>query len=434
VSDDEEEEDEEGQWLVVRPRADATRTSKQLSEARSTSKPPFLSLDTTFLSQPNITKRPTFSTYPHEILIVPQPTPPRSSSKPAMTASLPPSSNRPLPPKPVPQPPPYLQNSTVKSIISPPPPPSEDAYTYKTSLFAALDSNSDANLSSPNPAPPVRSHSSPPTIILGSNQGASAEKLDRPDDGEGEGAGSSRRAGGTARLRTLFFSGRLGGARREKEQLMGMAAGKSTFGSETERLSRFFFSLSFTVGPRSTRRAFGPILFTQPFTPPYSSPTDPLFFHTSSFFTLAFRSQSSIPIEPPLISSLPYPPLSTPSGAPLTTPTSLKARSSLPTHTAQLLWPHRLMIPLPWPRNLHRTPARYQRKLGSSEEHMSRMGRWRRGWRTWGRWRKRGMVGGRSGRIFGSFERVVLFGLSFRFGSEALNFVVFMHYLFSSWI
>lgn len=199
-------------------------------------------------------------------------------------------SNRPLPPKPAPQPPPYLQNSTVKSIISPPPPPSEDAYTYKISLFAALDSNSDANLSSPNPAPPVRGHSSPPAIILGSNQGASAEKLDRPDDGEGEGAGSSRRAGGTARLRTLFFSGRLGGARREKEQLMGMGAGKSTFGSETERLSRFFFSLSFTVGPRSTRRAFGPILFTQPFTPPYSSPTDPLFFHTSSFFTLAFRS------------------------------------------------------------------------------------------------------------------------------------------------
>ena len=240
ASDSEEEEED---WLVVRPK-DATRTTSTNKLSHPDSRRPLsLSLETSFLSQPITTKNPTVSTLPSRIPLNPQPKPRRSSTEPTATSTL---SNRPLPPLP---PPPYLRTISTSTYTSPAP-PSDVATTFKTSLLTGLDSDAKVSSTSP-PPPPFRSHSSPPTTNVTTTHGASMEPSDRNVDGGGEVAGSGR-VGGTAKLRSLFFSGKLGGGKKkEKEDLMGLgytraSAGKDEESSSEERVSlRLLFSVVF---------------------------------------------------------------------------------------------------------------------------------------------------------------------------------------------
>lgn len=240
-------EDDEEDWLVVRPK-DATRTTStnKLSQP-DFRRPPSLSLETSFLSQPTTTKNPTVSTLPSRIPLNPQPKPRRSSTEPTATSTL---SNRPLPPLP---PPPYLRTISTSTYTSPAP-PSDVATTFKASLLTGLDSDAKVSSTSP-PPPPFRSHSSPATTNVTTTHGASMEPSDRNVDGGGGGeiAGSGRGGGGgAAKLRSLFFSGKLGGGKKkEKEDLMGLgytraSAGKDQESSSEERVSlRLLFSVVF---------------------------------------------------------------------------------------------------------------------------------------------------------------------------------------------
>ncbi|KAL7412635.1 hypothetical protein BDY24DRAFT_442174 [Mrakia frigida] len=219
-SSDEEEED----WLVVRPRAgrDATRTTKN-SLNPSTGTFPSRPLNKEGIAAP-------FTSVPRRIF------PQRSSTEPTSTvpptSPSPSTSSRPLPSLP---PPPYLR-SIATDTASLPTGQTKDAYSHHASLFAVPDSKSPSSLP---PPPPFRSHSSPPATSTGTSFAAEASSVavlapwDQEDEqagGEGNGSGG---AGGVAKLRSLFFAGKLG--RTRKEELLELAYTKNGESREIEQ-------------------------------------------------------------------------------------------------------------------------------------------------------------------------------------------------------